>query len=175
MGLRSGSAAAFVLFFLAASQARGALSAAAVSSSRQQDFYTYHYSITLRDTGTTPIGTFWYAWTPGQDYLPGMPSNVFSPAGWSSYLEAGYDGYSIEWSANSPMSSGQSLSGFDFEIDAPPLYINGNSPSFPGIPVGTSYVYSGSAFSDGGFSFRVAPLPEPASACGVLLMVFLTA
>ena len=40
----------------------------------------YRYTITLKDTGTTPIGTFWFAWVPGEDFLPSKPEG-FGPEG----------------------------------------------------------------------------------------------
>ena len=42
----------------------------------------YTYNITLNDIGTTHIGTFWFAWVPGQDYLAVAPSATTCPAGW---------------------------------------------------------------------------------------------
>ena len=44
----------------------------------------YHYSVTVTDTGTTNVGTFWMGWIPGEDFLPSIPSSPPpTPAGWS--------------------------------------------------------------------------------------------
>jgi hypothetical protein len=40
----------------------------------------YQYSMTLSDTGSTTIGTFWFAWVPGEDFLDLMPSSMTAPA-----------------------------------------------------------------------------------------------
>ena len=43
----------------------------------------YQYTITLDDTGSTPIGTFWFGWVPGEDFLDPAPSSMTAPAGWT--------------------------------------------------------------------------------------------
>src|SRR5262245_5401665 len=47
----------------------------------------YDYTILLKNTGTTNIGTFWFAWTPPDlpdefDFLPSEPLSVSQPPGW---------------------------------------------------------------------------------------------
>ena len=65
----------------------------------------YNYSILLQNTGTTAIGTFWYAWIPGQFYLPGTPTNIQPPPGWFySIVNSGGADASILYSANSTTS-----------------------------------------------------------------------
>ena len=44
----------------------------------------YQYTITLDDTGSTPIGTFWFGWVPCADFLATMPSSMMAPAGWTA-------------------------------------------------------------------------------------------
>ncbi|MFO1159012.1 MAG: hypothetical protein U1E60_24385 [Reyranellaceae bacterium] len=78
-------------------------SASATISVVQINPTTYQYSITVTDTGSTPIGTFWFSWIPGQGYLPNLPSFT-SPADWSATITDGAppgNGYSILWTANS--------------------------------------------------------------------------
>src|SRR5258708_3991709 len=43
----------------------------------------YNYTITLNNTAasTSPIGTFWYSWIPGEDFLPSSPTSVQPPTG----------------------------------------------------------------------------------------------
>ncbi len=53
------------------------------------DGANWDYTITLTDTGTTTIGTFWYSWIPGQGYLPSLPTNFSAPAGWAMNLTDG--------------------------------------------------------------------------------------
>src|SRR5262249_34341570 len=79
---------------------------------------TFNYSITVTNTGTTNIGTFWFSWVPDEDFLPSVPSNVANPTGWSSSITGtanSVDGSAIEWVATTnPITPGHSLSGFNF-------------------------------------------------------------
>jgi hypothetical protein len=57
----------------------------------------FHYDITVANTGTTTIGTFWFSWVPGQDFMPVTPISVVSPAGWNEIVTHGgaFDGLAI--------------------------------------------------------------------------------
>ena len=127
----------------------------------------WEYSLTLHDTGTTTIGTFWFAWVPGQGFLASLPSSIESPAGWADMITNGppNDGFSIQWvaSPSSVLAPSASLKGFSFESSDAPSSVFGDSVFHPGIPVLTSTVFSGAPFSDGGFQFVATPVPEPSS------------
>jgi hypothetical protein len=125
---------------------------------------TYNYDITLTNTGSTKIGTFWFAWLPGEDFLPTFPVSAGSPAGWNQPVEIGAgnssDGVSIQWVAQSSataLASGHSLDGFIFSTHDSPATLAGSSPSNPGMPVLTSEIYIGGPETDNGFVFRVSP------------------
>jgi hypothetical protein len=118
----------------------------------------YQYTITLKDIGTTTIGTFWFAWIPGADFMPVRPLSVALPAGWRDNItHAGsHDGFAIQWIASSPSSDlhpGQSKV-FHFRSSATPAQIFGKSTLFPTQLVTTSFVYSGMPFSDHGYEFH---------------------
>lgn len=121
----------------------------------------YHYDITLRNTGTTTLGTFWFAWTPGADFLPSRPA-ASNPAGWTSSIQgenSSTNGSSIEWIASSSgarVAPGASLAGFSFTTIDAPAALAGNSPIHPQTPALTSTVYSAIPFSDSGFQFTAA-------------------
>ena len=127
----------------------------------------FHYDITLTNTGTTPLGTFWFAWQPEQDFLPSAPSSESSPTGWGAALTGGNnsaDGTAIQWVATSnPLMAGQSLGGFDFTTTDGPAALAGRSPSHPATDVLTSMVYGGGPFSDAGAIVAVAPAATPTS------------
>ncbi|MDB5333853.1 MAG: hypothetical protein JWP03_5004 [Phycisphaerales bacterium] len=127
----------------------------------------YHYSVTVNDTGTTNIGTFWFGWVPGQDFLGSVPTNISNPPGWTSTVTGSgnhVDGSAIEWSTSSnAITPGQSLGGFNFSSTDSPTVLAGNSPDFPGTPAMTATVYSGGAFSDAGFQLVVAPAATTAA------------
>ena len=121
----------------------------------------FHYDIKLTDTGTTNIGTFWFGWVPGEDFLPSLPSAVSNPTGWGNALTGSHnssDGTAIQWVASSnAITPGNSLSGFDFTSTDSPTVLAGMSPSHPGEPTTTAFVYSGGPFSDGGFQLVATP------------------
>ena len=137
----------------------------------------WQYSITLHDTGTTPIGTFWFSWVPGEGFLASLPSSIESPAGWTDMQTNGPppgDGYSIQWVASSPASAlmpSASLKGFSFESSEAPSSVFGDSVIHPGTPVSTSTVYSGAPLVGPEFIFAATPVPEP-SAWAMLLVGF---
>src|SRR5262249_39462050 len=66
--------------------ANAAITASATYTGNQISPGIYEYSITLQNTGTTNIGTFWFGWIvypPIYDLLPSIPQNVSSPPGWT--------------------------------------------------------------------------------------------
>lgn len=132
----------------------------------------YHYSITVNDTGTTNIGTFWFAWIPAGDFLPSSPSAVSNPTGWTNTLTGtnnSSDGTAIEWVASSnAITPGHSLAGFDFTTTDSPAALAGKSPTHPTYNVLTSFVYTGGPFSDAGFQFDVAPAATTAASTTTL-------
>ncbi len=156
------------LLALAGLPASASLIATATITPSQIDATDYHYDIVLNDTGTTTVGTFWFAWKPGQDFMPVQPTNILSPANWTDLVTGGGpgDGFAIQWvaSAGSELAAGASLPGFSFNSTATPAQIAGDSQFFDNPPVGTSFVYSLTPFSDPGFSFVAASNPLASSA-----------
>jgi uncharacterized repeat protein (TIGR01451 family) len=118
----------------------------------------FNYAITLHNTGTTNIGTFWFAWIPGQDYMANNPISVANPAGWGSTVTGGYsgDGYAILWFNNggAAITPGNSLN-FNFTSAETPSQLGGNSQFFSNPPEGTSFVYIGAPETDPGYEFVV--------------------
>lgn len=148
---------------LAAAPAGAALSASATISQQQLGPTSYQYSLTLTDTGTTPIGTFWFGWIPGYDLLPSAPTSISSPSGWTGTNAPDFFGVaSAQWvNATSPLQPGQSLGGFTFTT--PDSNITTGTSSFFGEPIDQSYVYIGAPETDPGFTLRPTVVPEPAS------------
>ncbi len=129
---------------------------------------SFQYNITLQNTGTTTLGSFWFSWVPGLDFLPSQPTNVHSPAGWTpNVISPTYDGdgYSIQWIATTPLPAGQSLPGFSFTSTDDPDIISGTSPIyFDYYLTNTSYAYIGAPETDIGTSFNPTVLPTIAAA-----------
>jgi PEP-CTERM motif len=134
---------------------------------------TYHYTITLHNTGTTPIGTFWYAWfdSPDYDLLPSQPTVVTMPSGWiapTPSLGPPYDGYSIEWYniSGNAIAPGATQT-FSFTTPDSPSVLGSGSSFYP-LATQTSFLYQGFPETDAGYYFALpapttAPIPEPAS------------
>lgn len=129
----------------------------------------YDYSLTLNNTGTTTIGTFWFAWLPGGDFLSPKPIGADNPAGWTNQIFSNSTdtGSSIRWvTTTDPLQAGQSLSGFDFQSSETPEQLLGSVASGTGAgdPILTSFVYEGAAFADPGQQFvATTATPEPSS------------
>jgi hypothetical protein len=135
------------------------------------DGTNFDYSITLTNSSssTDPIGTFWFAWVPGKDFLPTNPSDITTPTGWTEQVTHGgtTDGYAIMFvaGAGSSLAAGSSLSGFGFKSADTPSELAGNSPFYSTFPATTSFVYNGAPFSavSEQFVVSVSSVPEPSS------------
>jgi hypothetical protein len=104
----------------------------------------YQYNITLNNTGSSPIGVYWFSWVPGAGFLSPTPSNVMSPSGWTD--KPTNSGAAILWMAgNSQLAPGGTLTGFSFESTETPAQLAGRvmgSGLGAGDPITTSYVYT---------------------------------
>lgn len=123
----------------------------------------YSYSLTFTDAGgaSSPIGSVWYAWVPGAFYLPGAPTSVSAPAGWTATISLN----SVQYVATSPanyIQPGQSLSGFGYQATFSPAQLAAAANS------GVSVAYSGGLFSDPGNTFTVQSVPEPSGSALML-------
>jgi hypothetical protein len=139
----------------------------------------YDYSITLNNTGTTTIGTFWFGWVPGAGFLSAAPTNVISPTGWTPTVTNA--GKAVRWTTTSSLlAPGDSLSGFSFDSTETPaqllLDFTGTGTG-SGDPVATSFVYIAAPLADPGAELVATPAPEPSSMLllltGVVLLGFI--
>lgn len=163
--------AAFSAGFVQAT-ASATTSASATYRSQQLGLNSYQYNFTLQNTGTTPIGTFWFSWIPGYDLLPTTPSSVSSPIGWTGGpMSEGIGSSSVMWNAATLLQPGESISGFAFNSSDSPSTLAGTSAFF-GLPVDESYVYSGPN-ETGTFGALVAApaaaTPEPAALATIVI------
>lgn len=122
----------------------------------------YHYSLTLDNSGKVgddAINTFWFAWVPGQNFLPSSPSNIQSPPGWVATVTTGGsgDGYGIQWRnvAGIALAIGEKFTQLSFDLTNAPVELAGNSLFHTNTPVGTSFVYSGAPLSGSSAQFVV--------------------
>ena len=151
--------------------------AAATYSVTQLSPTTWNYSFTLSDTGTTPIGTFWFSWLPGQGFMQTAPMSAVAPTGWVAVTTNGTaagDGFSERWvDTAGALMPGQSVSGLSFVSSTTPGEIAGASPFHGGIPELTSDVYMGAPLvgPDAPLLVTLAPAatPEPSTVLLTLL------
>jgi hypothetical protein len=126
------------------------------------------YALTLVDSGSTAIGSVWYSWTPGHNYLPSVPSAAASQTtGWTTSVQGSAGAASVQFvaGAGDALQPGQSAT-FDFTSADSPSTLAGSVPiGSPPVetPIGTSTAYTAGLFSDGGDKFVVSSVPEPSS------------
>lgn len=168
----TGILAAMIVSLFAVGSAQAQISATG-SVVGVPDGPNYLYTITLNNTGNTNIDTFWFGWLPDNyDFLTSVPTPTKTPANWTSYVETGYYGSSIEFydTGSSPVLAGHSSNSFQFTSPDAPSEIAGDNPNFP-FPETYSYVYVGAPAGPGQdpstastdiFSMPVST-PEPTS------------
>jgi len=120
--------------------------------------YSYTLSFSDGSGATSPIGYIWYAWTPGNFYLPGVPTSASAPSGWT----ANVDSTSVQFSANSSanyIQPGGTLSGFGYQANFSPAQLAAQPNG------GTSVAYAAGLFSSPNETFSVTgpAAPEPST------------
>jgi hypothetical protein len=135
--------------------AQGEIANGTITSSGSNPF-TYNLTFSNGAGATSPIGSIWYAWIPGQFYLPGTPTGASAPAGWTATVFANSVQYLASSTAND-IAPGQSLSGFGYQAQFSPAQL-ATAPNS-----GVSVAYSGGFFSDPGNTFTVQSVPEPSA------------
>ncbi len=150
--------------------AHASLMATATFTDTQPTPGTFEYDITLSNTGTTTIGTFWFSWIPGQGLMTVAPTNVQSPANWNEITTNA--GTAIQWTTTSALlAPGDSQTGFIFDSTLSPAQL---VAPFAGSglgsrdPTSTYFVYIAAPLADPGFQgvaqpFTVAAVPEPST------------
>src|SRR5215472_16157749 len=116
---------------------------------------SYIYDLTFSDAlgASSSIGSVWYAWTPSGFFLPGVPTSVSAPTGWTYSI----DGPSIMFTATSSVydiTPGNSLS-LSYTANFSPAQLAAAPNS------GNSDAYVGGIESDAGRIFSVQIVPEP--------------
>jgi hypothetical protein len=163
---------ALAMVGLFASDATAGTISASATITATPDGADFDYSIKLTNTsgaGNDTIGTFWFSWLPGQDFLATSPISVTNPSGWKDLITNGGsgDGYAIQWEAKTSadlIAPGSSLV-FAFKSADTPADLMGSSVFYSNTPVLTSFVYADKPFSSDGTPFLVgfSSVPEPSS------------
>ena len=162
---RKSSLIVMALLCIAIAPAFGQLAATATISAIPNGS-NFDYTISLTNTGTTDIGTFWFAWTPPgmpveYDFLPSEPFSISQPTGWLGPASAGFPGFSIEYyNHGGSFIAPKETATFGFTSPDSPKTLQGSTFGFPNT---TSFIYSGSP--EVGPTARVDPVfvPEPST------------
>ena len=132
------------VFLGGAAACYGQLTATGTISS-VRDGANFDYTISLTNTGTVNVGTFWFAWTPpGQpveyDFLPSLPLSAGGPSGWTGFISSGFPGSSVEYynMSGSPIAPGGTGT-FTFASHDTPTQLQGSTFGFPNT---TSFIYT---------------------------------
>ena len=139
-----------------------------ISSTPVAGGYDYTIALANSSASNSGIGSFWYAWVPGQDYLATAPISVTPPAGWTdqiSHSDGSADGYAIQFVADSPSDDVQPGNSLDFSFTSAdtPASVEGNSVFYSDNAGGNIVRLSRGAFSDAGHQFVVTAAPTLAS------------
>ncbi len=159
-GLRSLALIAIAFAVVETRPSIGAEQATGVLLYEQGSAGVFQYNIDVKDSGTTNIGTLWYGWVPGEDFLGTSPTNLEAPSGWSVQVTnlGANDGFAVQWINHSgPLTPGQTLSGFGFNTTQAPTVLAGTSPFHSDVPVSTTFIYIGAPLTDAGFEFNINP------------------
>ncbi len=167
-----GFAALTAAGMLTSSIASGAEMATATISGTQIGVGSFQYDLTLNNTGTTTLGTFWFSWIPFDNFMPVSPTNITAPTGWQDIVTHGgpSNGFAIQWTAITPannLAAGSSATGFMFDSSLTMAQLQSPAAGNPSDPVSTAFVYGGAPFSDAGFQLTVTSAatatPEPSN------------
>src|SRR5215469_16291785 len=150
---------------LAAGLAIPAVSGHAQSASATISYTTaganYDYTITLFNSGTTSLSSFWYGWTDTGNNLPSDPTSLGNSLGWNNNP----DGNSVMWENSTGTALAPGKSGtFTFVSTSSPI-------SMTTPPAGESVAYVGgidfsqgvAGDSTGAFAPILQAAPEPSA------------
>ena len=167
-GLRS-TAGRFLLGLLLAAGAVGTAQAQTASGQITLLGGSYNYSMVVSNasSASSPIGSFWFGWIPGENYLLNQLSSVGLPTGWSDNPQGGPGAYSMQFTALSSadyIAPGSSETFTFTSADSPTVLASDTVNYSDDNPLTTTVAYPAGLFSSGGdtFSFAVS-VPEPST------------
>ena len=124
----------------------------------------FDYTITLQNTGSANLNSFWYGWTLSGNNLPSVPSSPANSLGWANIVS----GNSIEWenTTSAPSLTPGNSATFTFAststLAAMTTAPAGESVAFTSDTIQFNQGVAGQ--STPVFSPTVAPVPEPSVA-----------
>jgi hypothetical protein len=146
---------------LAASAVSGQAQSATATISDVQNGGSFDYTITLNNTGSDSLNSFWYGWTQAGNNLPANPTSAGNLSGWGNDLDAN----SIMWinSTGTALLPGKSAT-FTFVSPTSPSAIT-KSPSGESVAYvgGIDFSQGVAGDSTGIFSPTLVATPEPST------------
>ena len=129
--------------------------------------FQYTLNLTNTSSDSSKIGTYWFSWIPGADYMEVLPTSITQPAGWTANLTGSNnssDGNAIQFvaGAGSQLAAG-GTDVFTFDSTETFSQILGPSSLKDHEVETTAFVYTGGPFSDAGFKLTATTVPEPTS------------
>lgn len=121
----------------------------------------YDYTITLHNTGSYSLNSFWYGWTLSGNNLPSNPSSAGNSLGWNNIL----DGNSIEWenSSGTALAPGQSGTFTFFSSSSPSAMTTSPAGESVAYVNGIDFSQNTPGDSTPVFSPTLVAAPEPSS------------
>jgi len=140
-------------------QAAGTISASATLSDVKVGS-AYDYTLTLDNTGTLPIQSFWYGWTTSGNNLPSTPTSPGNSLGWGNAVS----GASIKYTGNSGEAlAANSTATFTFDSASTPAQMTfgsaGESVAYAGA---IDFTENTAGDSSAVFAPVLTSVPEPA-------------
>jgi hypothetical protein len=158
---------------LGVSAVSGHAQSASATISGVADGPNFEYTVTLFNSGSTDLESFWYGWTQSGNNLPSDPISAANSLGWANDL----DGNSIMWEGGSATELAPNHSAtFTFVSSSTLAQLTA-----PGVGASVAYVNGidfsqGSAGDSTGAFTPVQAAPEPSSvallAAGIVMMGF---
>ena len=130
----------------------------------------FDYTLTLKNTGTQSLNSFWYGWTTSSNNLPSDPISAANSLGWVSSIAGNsiqwdntYNYYGYTYYYGTPLAAGQSAT-FTF-VSASTLSAITQSPSGESVAYVSGIDGSQGVTGDSTavFSPTTAAVPEPSS------------
>jgi hypothetical protein len=126
----------------------------------------FDYTITLQNTGTTSLDSFWYAWTQSGNNLSAAISNPGSSLGWIDTALEGNTSISWEGNSSNTLAVGQSAT-FTFDSTETPSAIttlpSGESVAYVSGTGPNTFEQNDPGVASPVFSPTLVVVPEPSS------------
>jgi hypothetical protein len=139
---------------LSQSNAQNVLADSTIAGSEIGTSGTYLYTLTLSAlTGSAPIESYWFAWTPGNFFLQSTPTSISGNNGWTGTGDSG----SIKFMGGTAITPGNTVT-FNFDSTITPSQMNADVGPPDSVVYPGAINFSGSSPNE---TIGVQSVPEP--------------